>query len=371
VLLTSLAVATVLVAPGAASVPTDPEGGAPTPFERSLDRVPASALDAESAMVTYVDMDLAWERAGVGTDPAERLDRLGALVEVPTWTQPPQLFGQMAALVDEARAEVGFSLFEIGREIAVLSPPRDIKIAETTATVDDVTAAVQSDPLWSSALATVEHADGTYFEWGDDPSAPNADLITPMRPLGRGGQLAVVAGDTGSTVVRTLDAADMESVLTTMAGASDSLLDTEFFAAVVNALGDGDVLQATSLAQPQPLDPAALLLTEQGIEEVLEQIVLVPPYRGVVIAQSYDGAQSSTELLFVYGDAAGAEASAPLFEQALAASINVTTMEPLGGFFPDATVSTEGPVVVVSIPSQDAYRVAQRMMFERSLFPAG
>jgi hypothetical protein len=372
VLLTPVALAAALLAAtGAASAPTDPDSGAPTPFERSLGRVPAAALDAEGAMVTYVDMDLAWERAGVGTDPSERLDRISALVELPTWTQPPQLFAQTAALADEARAEVGFSMFEIEREIAVLAPPRNVMIAETAVTPEDVDTAVGTDLLWSSELTTVEHAAGTYFQWGDDPAAPNVDRISPLRPLGQGGQLAVLPDEGGSTVVRTLDAADMEAVLTTVAGGADSLLDTDFFAAVLPALGDGDVLQATSVQQPLLLDPAVLVLSTEAIEEVLESVVLVPPYRGLVIAELYGGRESHAELLFVYGDAASADESVALFEQALAENINLTTREPVAELFPDATVSAEGSVVVVSVPSQDAYRVAQRMLFERALFPVG
>jgi hypothetical protein len=348
-------------------VPTDPDSEL-TPFEQSLDMVPASALETEGAMVVYVDMDLAWDRAGVGSDPDERLGRISFLFEPSTWTQPPQLFGQSAALVDEARAEVGFTTFEVEREIAVLAPPRSIMIAETSVSPDDVAAAVESDPLWSSELTTVETPDGSYYQWGDDPTELNVDRITPMRPLGQGGQLAVVADDAGSTVVRTLEGAD--AVLATMAGGTDSLLDTDLFAAARAALGKGAVLQSIGVPGPQLFDPAVIVLSTEAIEELLQDVVFVPPYNGLLIAELYDGGESQTELLFVYGDAATAEASAPEFERALAESVNTTTMEPLSDVFPGASVSTDGPVVVVTLPSEGAYRVAQRMLFERALFPA-
>jgi hypothetical protein len=371
VLLTPVALATALLtATGTASVPTDPDE-ALTPFEQSLDKMPAMALETEGAMMVYVDMDLAWGRAGIGIDPAERLDRVGALVEPPTWTQTPQLFGPYAAQVDEARSEVGFTMFQIEREIAVLAPPNNIMIAETSVTADDVTAAVASDPLWSADLGTVESAGGPYFTWGDDPAAPHVDRISPMRPLGQGGQLAVIADDAGSTVVRTLEPADMEAVLTTAAGTSSSLLDTDFFGAALAALGKGAVLQTIGVPQPQLFDPAVVVLGTEAIEELLQDVVLVPAYDGLLIAELYDGGVSQTELLFVYGDAANAEASAPAFERALAEGVNTTTMEPLSEIFPGASVSTDGPVVVVTLPSEGAYRIAQRMLFERALFPAG
>jgi hypothetical protein len=370
VLLTSVALATALVATtGAATIPTDPGGGAPTAFARSLDRVPAAALDADGAMVTYVDMDLAWDRAGIGSDPDERLDRISALFDPATWTQTPQLFGPSAMRVDEARAEVGFTTFDIAREIAVLAPPRSITIAETPVPPEDIAAAVESDPVWSADATTVETPDGDYYQWGDDPIAPNADRITPMRPLGQGGQLAVVADGAGSVVARTLEGAD--TVLATMAGGQDSLLDTDLFATAVAALGKGAVLQAVGLPGAQPFDPAVIVLSTESIDQLLDDVVLVPRYDGLLLAEVYDGERSQTELVFAYGDAADADESVRVFERALAESVNTTTMEPLADVFPDATVRADGSVVVVTLPSEGAYRIAQRMLFERSLFPAG
>ena len=114
-----------------ATTPTDPDNRQLTAFEQSLDQMPADALNEESATLLYVDMELAWQRAGVGSTIDERLDGIGALVELATRTQPPQLFGQYAMQIEEARAEVGFTMFEVDREITVQSPPNDIIIAET------------------------------------------------------------------------------------------------------------------------------------------------------------------------------------------------------------------------------------------------
>jgi hypothetical protein len=371
VLLPAVAIATALVvANGVATTPTSPDSDGATRFERSLDRLPASALDAEGATLTYVDMDLAWDRAGVGAD-GRRLDQLGVLVDPESWTQPPQLFSQRAAQVDAAEAEVGFSMFDIEREIAVLAPPRNVTIAETSVTSDDIAAAVESDPLWSTDLTTVESADGAYFQWTDDPAAPHVDRITPMRPLGQGGQLAVVADDAGSTVVRTLDPADMEAVLSTVAGSASSLLDTEFFAATVDALGKGAVLQAIGVPAPQPFDPGLQVLSTEALAQALPDVALVPAYGGVLIAELYDGERTQTEVLFAYGDAATAASSAPAFEQALAEGIDTTTNRPLAEILPGASVSVDGAVVVVTLPSQDGYRRAQQMLFARALFPTG
>jgi hypothetical protein len=354
---------------GVATTPTDPADTAATEFEEALDRMPASALDAESAVLYFVDMELAWQRAGVGTDVHERLDQFGSLVALPTWTQSPQLFNQFFTQVDEARAEVGFTMFDIDQEITVQAPPQHITIAETRVDAEAVATALESDPAWSSELSTVEYPDGGYFQWGDDPMALDLARISPMRPFGQGGQLAIVGSAAEATVVRTVDAMDIEAVLSTVAGRADSLLDGDFFATALPALGDGDVLQAMAVDEAIAFDPADLVLTEAGVEALLADMILLHPYRGVVIAEIYNEGQSHTQVLLVHADEAAAEANAALAEQAIAEGLDAATREPLGELLPDAQVSTEGSVVVVTLPFEGAYPLAQRMLTQRSLFP--
>ena len=354
-----------------ATTPTDPDNRQLTAFEQSLDQMPADALDEESATLLYVDMELAWQRAGVGSTIDERLDGIGALVELATRTQPPQLFGQYAMQIEEARAEVGFTMFDVDREITVQSPPNDIVIAETHVTPEDVTAALESDPVWSSELRMVVDANGGYFEWGDDPLAQNLERLSPMRPFGQGGQLALIGSDAEATVVRTEDPADMQSVLATIAGRADSLLDDGLLAAAVPALGEGDVLQVMAVEGPIGFDPAALLLGPEEFEELLAEMVLVEPYDGVVIGEVYDGERSQTAVVLVYPDEASAEENAALVEHALAEGIDPIRREPLADLLPDAEVSTVGSAVVVTLSFEGAYSRAQDMLVRRALFPSG
>lgn len=351
------------------TVPSDPASSTPTPFEQSLDRLPSSALDGDGAALYYVDLELAWERAGVGAEVEQRVDRMGALIDIATWTQTPFLFGQYSAQLDEARSEVGFTMFDIDREISVQSPPHNIAIAEVRVSPDDVAAAVQSDPLWSSELTMVEHPDGGYFQWGDDPMATQLELRSPMRPLGQGGQLALIGSDSDATVVRTIDPADMEAVLSTAVDTEDSLLDDDFATAAVAAIGDGDVLQVMATDEAIRFDPAALLLTPEAIEQILAETVFIQPYDGLMIVDLYDGTDTRTEVLLVYSDAEDADANAALVEQALSENVDVVTQEPLSELLPGAEVTTDGPVVVVTLPFEGAYPRAQRMLVQRSLFP--
>jgi hypothetical protein len=368
--LTSLALTATLAATVTVAETTEPDDAALSPFERSLERMPANALDSDSAVLYYVDLELAWERAGIGPD-ADESERIPAMIELPTWTQYAQLFGPRFNQLEESRAEVGFTMFDIDREITVQSPPENIFIAETQVDPETVAAAVQSDPLWSPELTMIDHPDGGYFQWGEDPMATEVSRLSPMRPLGQGGQLALIGSDTEATVVRTVAAADMEAVLSTVAGRGDSLLDVDLWATAVDALGDGDVIQVTAVDEAIAFDPLNLTLTPEQVEVLGDTMVLLQPYDGVVIAELYDGEEWRTEVLLVHGAEEAASANADLVEQAIAEGIDPVTQEPLADVLPGAEVATVGPVVVITLPFEGAYPRAQQMLMQRSLFPVG
>ena len=174
-----------------------------------------------------------------------------------------------------------------------------------------------------------------------------------------------------ATVVRTEDPADMQSVLATVAGRADSLLDDGLLVAAVPALGEGDVLQVMAVEGPIGFDPAALLLGPEEFEELLAEMVLVEPYDGVVIGEMYDGERSQTAVVLVYPDEASAEENAALVERALAEGIDPIRREPLADLLPDAEVSTVGSAVVVTLSFEGAYSRAQDMLVRRALFPSG
>jgi hypothetical protein len=371
VVLPSLVLAAALAATATVTATsTEPDDTALSPFERSLDRLPASALDDDHGVLYYVDLELAWERAGIAADADER-DRISAMIELPTWTQHAQLFGQRFSEVDDARAEVGFTMFDIDREITVQSPPNNITIAETRVDPEAVITAVESDPMWSPELTVVEHPDGGYFQWGDDPTAHELTRMSPMRPFGQGGQLALIGDDTEATVVRTVAAGDMEAVLSTIGGRGDSLLDVDMIAAAVDALGNGDVIQVTAMAGAIGFDAVSQTMSPEQIEAMLADMVLLQPYDGVVIAELYDGSESQTKVLLLHGSDDAAAANAELVEQALAEGVDPITREPLADLLPGAEVAAGGPVVAVTLPFEGAYPQAQRMLMQRSLFPTG
>ena len=64
----------------------DGDEGADDRFEQLVDLVPASTLE-DDATLQYVDMDLVWDRRGVGDDPRERLDNLGGPADIATYSR--------------------------------------------------------------------------------------------------------------------------------------------------------------------------------------------------------------------------------------------------------------------------------------------
>ncbi len=108
--------------------------------------VPQTVFPGSGGELYYVDMSLAWERLGVGTDAAEREDNVGRFAQVEYYTIVPQLFLRQLFQFDEARAEIGFSVVEIERELAVLSPPDNLFIDATNVPASTIEAAIEHRP---------------------------------------------------------------------------------------------------------------------------------------------------------------------------------------------------------------------------------
>jgi hypothetical protein len=337
-----------------------------TGFTDLLTMVPADALSADGVIITYTDMTLLWDRVGAGPDEASRLDALGELAVRETFGIPPQLFDNRLAQVDEARAEVGFSALEIVRELAVMAPPRNIFIDVTSVPPDSIDAAIESNPLWADRAMRVESGHGQYVDWGDgqeiDPAA-----ISPFRPLGQAGQLAIL-GDP-ATAVRTLDAADAEAVLATAAGAGESALTSDVLGPIDEVLADEVVMQA--MIQPGPtLFAPPLSASAEQIAAIMEQTVLVQPYLGIGVVEIADGDGSRTEVILVNPDENSAVASAVTVEETLASGIDTATQQPLADVLPGASVTVDGVTVRVVLPEPGSFALAIQMLQRRALFPS-
>jgi hypothetical protein len=334
-LLVAAAVSAALaVAPTATAAPlTAPVNATPSAFVETLALMPAAAWE-DGAVLTYVDWTVVWDRLGAGPDVDSRAAQIGRIVEPGTYAQPPMLFETLPLNAAEARAEVGFSHFEIDHELAVVAPPRRIVIATTTVDRTVIEQAMATDPVWSPDLTVVATEHGEYFGWGGDGLEVDVSRRTPLRPLGQAGQVTIV-GDRPATVVRTLITGDAEAAVAVAAGTAPSLAELPATATALEALGEGIVVQAVGTG--------SLLVVELD-----------------------DDGAVSTQLLVV-GDTPGDAATAAVAAERLIEEATTPTGEPIGDLLPDAVVSTVGSVVVIDVPDPLAYRRAVRLLFERAL----
>jgi len=329
------------------------------PFDQLLDLVPASAITDE-ATLQYVDMDLVWARLGVGADPAQRLDNFGRTGRIETYARTPALFREQAVMVDEARAEAGFDVTAIRQEIAVDLPPDELRVAKVAVPPQDVLGALQSDPLWSDRLAEVESDGGTYFDWtaGDDELAVDPQRRSPMRPLGTGGQLAVAEEGEGSLIVRTKRSATMTATLATVDGDEPSLAEESPFAPALDALGDGEVVQAVGLLGPLRVDareilgPTAPQAQVDRLEELLAEQPSIQPYGAILLAEVVEDDDYRTELLVVHGRDEAAAANVDPIERQLTDGISSSTQQPLREILPPYSVEQDGDVVRITFVAE-------------------
>jgi len=364
-----IAAAATLPFAAGTSPASQPGEAAGSGFEQLLGQLPAAALDADGAMLMYVDMTVVWDRLGVRDDPDERLDNLGRTGLVESWSFVPQMFDAYVAQVDEARAEVGFSALEIDREVAVLAPPRRVVIAATTVPASDVVAAIESDPVWSPDLEEAVTESGRYWHWGGEDFEIHADRRSPLRPLGRGGQLAIL-DEEPATVIRTIAARDMAATQQAAAGAVPSALDTGPLADALATFHGATVVQAIGVTEPGGGPPPNV--TREQLEQLLaDESSFVLPYTGLLVAELTDGESFWVEALLVHPAPQVAAANAERVITFLRDGTDMVSRRPIAELLPAATVDGSGTVVRVTVDDPAAFRVLVQMLQQRALFPVG
>lgn len=349
-----------------ATAPTVPTEG--SAFATKLDELPVSFLGDDPVDLTYVDMTLIWERLGVGTDPDDRMDAIGQLNSVDTYSQTPVLFGTWVMQVDEARSEVGFSTFEIEREAALIAPPYRVISADTTVSATDIAAAVATDPLWSPDLNDIESDAGPFWTWGDDPMSQDVTRRSPMRDLGVGGAAAVV-GDDPATLIRTTTAEDVEAAIRTVAGADPSVADEGPFAASVAAIGEVEVVQAYGTnRQSIYMPPIGEDANFDSIAEDMASAIRFLPYQSLMVVETVTDGTYQVEILVNHHLPEIAEENATTAETWLAEGIDAQSGMPISELLPEAAISVDGSILRVTLPA-GSYSRATRMLTQGALFP--
>lgn len=343
VVLCAVVVAVLVVVSGGG----DDDPGAQTPFVRLLAVVPDdpaftrfvlltdyhAAADAIGVTVPTIDTP---GTTGSGAEP-EVIDYLTALLGPPTEGEP-RAAARSIGYVDAAdladvwawRDEFGFSIVDTVAAVEAGLPPEMISAHVVAVTEHDVDDAVRTHAVWSDRLVDTEHAGIPYYQWGTDAEI-NIDRRTAGRPLGRGGQLALI------------DTVAVRSVLdSAMVGALSAIGDNRTLAANGDAMAVVDALVERGVY--------SMLLTSEGPSAPREPTSTPPlaPYQWLGAGIAFDAGGALDEGTFLnvvvlhHADEAAAAVNLERLEQLIDQGSSVVTDAPWSSIYRIRSVGTEG-----------------------------
>lgn len=270
-----------------------------------------SPEDLEAADQYYVDLT---------TLPFEEGERLGPVAVLAGFRE----FREDAAAA--WRQAFGFSLLDtrVGGEAG--TPPNVIDVFATTVDPAAIDAAVAADERWSDRLTTVSHAGADYYDWGEDFDPERTDAV---RPIGVGGQLAVVDG----AVVRTTQVTAMQAALTAAGGDGGSLADRDEVREIVDALvarGVYNLLLADSAPPSDPRIPGGVLA----------------PYAWVGAGMALVDGHHQNVIVLRHTDAATAATNAERFEALISDGESAVNAAPWSEVLSVVSIEVEGQTMI-------------------------
>jgi len=216
----------------------------------------------------------------------------------------PDLLRDPAPDFGDLTADLGIDPSRVFLAITAGTPPETYQVLEGDFDAARIDAAVRSDPIWSDLLSTAEHRGVTYYAWGGDLEM-DLTRVTNVRPLGRGGRLAL---DTGF-LYWVPWTAGMEGLIDAGAGAVPTLADDPRLARAARALAASGVYSA--------------ILTDRPLVEGAAMSGLV-----LGIGGGRDEAGAFWVVVAVHAGAAAAEEAAASFRSVLTEGVSAVTHEP-------------------------------------------
>ncbi len=262
-------------------------------------------------------------------------------------------YGPHVAAVEEWRTELGFSILNVDRDAFAGIPPRRIRIIDGSLDGGDVDRAVRGDPNYRDRLEVAEREGVNYYTWGAEAAADLARR-SAARPVGRGGQLAVVDG----RVIWTFNEAEMVSALDAHAGRSPSLADYEEFRLLVASLEAAGAYSAVlSDAPPAAQDVVRLASGRRPAaaaeaQRMLEEAGFLLPYTAFALgaALGEDGLPRAVVVL-VHTDESTARENAVRFESIIEEGTSLFTGRPWSDTATVESATANGRVMVARLPT--------------------
>jgi hypothetical protein len=292
-----------------------------------LQRIPAAAPATNEASV--VDLSAAAAAAGVTVPPAGAGDdEIGAyLLGLPRDALVPDLLRDPAPRFADLTRELGIDPTQVAAAITAGSPPATYQVLQGDFDAGAIEAAVRVDPVWSGLLTTAQYRNVTYFAWGADLES-DLDRVTPVRPLGRGGRLAL----DGRFLYWVPWTAGVTALIDAGAGAATTLGDDPLFSRAARALENAGVYSAILTDTP---------LLDDG--PVSGRVL------GVGGGRDEDGA--FWVVAAVHDGAAAAEEAAAAFRSVLTEGTTLGTRQPWSERVSSFEVTVEGDMVLAVMRS--------------------
>jgi hypothetical protein len=246
------------------------------------------------------------------------------------------------------RAGLGFDVNDVDLDIEAGEPPQRFDALAGRFDADTIAAAVRSDPEWSPELETDEHLGIPYYRWGEDHQQ-DLSRRDAVRPLGRGGRLAVV----DDTVLWTHWTEGIELMIATVQGEQPSLAEVEPVARIARALEEHGGFSAHLAADVSRFDIGHTAIADLARgdlpDDVLERLEGAPalvPYAvlGAGVGVDEDGWYQIIAL--AHTDEEQAEANAAQLDVVLAEGLSVANGRPWVEIVEAWTITTEGTVTV-------------------------
>jgi hypothetical protein len=328
---------------GGATPEVDEDAG---PMVRALSLVPDVGGNSESVIVNdyaAAAEELGLERPDQGeADEDDVADWFIPLTsgreEVVGALQPSAFFSSGNFLEDEAwRDEVGWAPIDI--DVVAEVGPSDDHTGYYAFTGDFDPEAIEDavtddDNPFPIEVETDEVAGVEVYTWGEDDEI-DPEAITPVRPLGRGGRMAVLGEH---TILWAWQTEAMEDGIEAATGEADSLADNDELSALAEAMDeagahaalfstDEEIFEGADTGGPEPLEPYLAFATGVVADEGGGEVVVG------ILHEDDDIAEENVERL----------------EEIISGGTSSRTRQPWVEIFPGGDLDTDGAILTAKL----------------------